>query len=151
MVARCAIGNLPRMGLELIPLGRADVALAPPIVIPGGPLGTRIIVEVQGFTLSGDRINAKLKGVAAADWALVNADGGLGTLDVRVTLETDDGAAVFVQYTGRIDMAARTVYAAPLFETGDERYTWLNSIQAVAKGQLSEDFSQLVYELYELR
>ena len=41
-----------------------------------------------------------------------------------------------VTYGGRIDLSKgpgqSPVYAAPLFETGDERYAWLNLVQAVA-------------------
>jgi hypothetical protein len=43
-----------------------------------------------------------------------------------------------------------TIYVAPRFETGDERYTWLNRIQAVGKGTLNQDLS-LDYEWYEVR
>jgi hypothetical protein len=46
-------------------------------------------------------------------------------------------------------MEGATVYTAPRFETGDERYTWMNKIQAVAKGVISGGV--LRYELYELR
>jgi len=42
-----------------------------------------------------------------------------------------------------------TIYAAPLFHTGDERYAWLNRVQAVAKGTFPER-GKLVYEIYEL-
>jgi hypothetical protein len=143
------------MAIELIPLANATVALAPPIMIPNGPLGTRLIVEVQGFDLEGERIRAHQKGVAGADWALATPDGKLSSLDVRVTLETDDGALIYAHYTGRLDLSegfgARPVYTAPLFETGDERYAWLNRIQAVAKGTLSSDLSTLTYEIYEVR
>ncbi len=38
---------------------------------------------------------------------------------------------------------------APRFDTGDERYGWLNKIQAVANGSL--DGTTLTYEVYELR
>jgi hypothetical protein len=38
---------------------------------------------------------------------------------------------------------------APTFETGDERYAWLNSIQAVGKGTL--DGSAVHYDWYEVR
>ena len=41
------------------------------------------------------------------------------------------------------------LYAAPLFETGDDRYRWLNKIQAVGKGAF--DGTTLEYELYELK
>ena len=80
-------------------------------------------------------------GAAAADWMTVNA-AMLGTLDVRALLETDDGALIYTWYHGRLDLSqgpgASPAYAAPLYETGDERYAWLNKIQAVAKGELSD-------------
>ena len=41
------------------------------------------------------------------------------------------------------------LYVAPLFETGDERYTWLNCIQAIGKGEL--DGTALAYEISEVR
>jgi hypothetical protein len=80
---------------------------------------------------------------------------GTGTVDVRVTLRTDDDAAIFVQYQGRVDLSRGfqfplTAYVAPRFETGDERYTWLNRIQAVGKGTINEDLS-VDYEWYEVR
>ena len=43
-----------------------------------------------------------------------------------------------------------TIYVAPRFATGDERYAWLNRIQAVGKGILNQDLS-LDYEWYEVR
>jgi hypothetical protein len=41
------------------------------------------------------------------------------------------------------------IYAAPLYDTGGERYAWRNKIQAVAKGTL--DGQTLTYEIYEPR
>lgn len=38
---------------------------------------------------------------------------------------------------------------APTFEVSDDRYAWLNTVQAVGRGQL--DGSRLVYELAEVR
>jgi hypothetical protein len=43
-----------------------------------------------------------------------------------------------------------TVYVAPRFETGDERYAWFNRIQAVGKDTINEDLS-VDYEWYEIR
>lgn len=141
------------MALELVPLCTAVVTLAPPIMIPGTPSGTRIIGEVKAMEVTGERIRASLHGAAAADWLVVSPDGTLGTADVRVTWETVDGALVFARYNGRLDMTAfpPTVYVAPLFDTGDERYLWLTRIQAVAKGVFSADMSTLTYEMYEVR
>jgi hypothetical protein len=79
----------------------------------------------------------------------------VGTLDVRALLETHDGALVYTWYHGRMNLAngpaAATVYSAPLYETGDERYAWLNLVQAVAKGTLSDDARRLTYEICEVR
>ena len=140
------------MTIELIPLGTADVGISEPIMMPGGPLGTRAIIEITSAEYSGERLRAKLKGVAAADWAVVSP-AGVGLMDVRLTIETDDGALIYVSYGGRVDLSTgvegATVYTAPRFETGDERYAWINKIQAVAKGVINGGV--LRYEIYEMR
>ena len=89
---------------------------------------------------------------SAADWLTIGPE-GTGTVDVRVAFETDDGAVVFAQYNGRLDtskgVGGAPVYAAPRFETGDERYKWLNLVQGASKG--SVEGTKLTYEVYELR
>jgi hypothetical protein len=125
--------------------------LRPPQVLAGTPAGDRWIFEVADGSFDGDRLRATVRGQANADWFLVGPD-GTGSLDVRVLVETHDGALVFVHYTGRVDVAGGAgapLYATPRFDTGDERYRWLNRIQAVAKGHLTGDC--LTYEVYELR
>lgn len=138
------------MAIELIPLCEVDVTLAEPIMVGPGPAGMRVIGEVLAARATG-RLTGSLKGRAAADWLLLQ--GTVGLLDVRVTLETDDGAVIFAQYNGRMDLTdgigGRPVYVAPTFETGDPRYAWLNLIQAVGKGRLSG--TALHYEWYEVR
>ena len=138
--------------IELVPLARASATLSPPIVLPNTPSGMRVIFEMTDYCFEGERFTARQKGVAAADWLVVGPD-GTGTLDVRVTLETRDGAVVLLRYGGRVDasrgLGGAAIYATPQFETGDDRYAWLNRIQAIAKGTL--DGNALVYEVYELR
>jgi Protein of unknown function (DUF3237) len=138
------------MTLELVPLAQMVAELEAPFVLDGTPAGGRWIFEVAAGTIEGERVRGKLKGKAAADWLVVGPD-GMGTLDVRALFETDDGALVFMQYNGRVDIAGggSPTYVAPRFETGDDRYRWLNKIQAVGKGTLVG--STLTYELYELR
>ena len=139
------------MTIELVPLGTMVGRLRKPFVLEGTPVGTRMIFEVEDGTISGERLNAKLVGQSGADWLVVGPD-GTGTLDVRMLVETDDGALVFISYNGRVDLGHPAhVYSAPRFETGDERYRWLNTIQAVAKGTLSDNGSTLTYELCEVR
>ena len=136
--------------LTLVALGTMVVELRPPQVLADTPGGTRMIFEVASGTVEGDRLRAEVVGTANADWLVVGSD-GTGTLDVRVLLQTHDGALVFVQYNGRVDTtaAAAPIYTSPRFDTGDERYAWLNRLQAVAKGGL--DGSTLTYDIYELR
>ena len=140
------------MAIELVPLARVTATLVEPITLPNTPAGTRAIFELRDYRLEGERLTARQRGAAAADWLTVGPD-GTGTLDVRVTLETHDGALVFLHYGGRVDasraLGGAPVYAAPLFDTGDERYAWLNRIQAVAKGRLAGNL--LTYEVYEVR
>jgi hypothetical protein len=137
--------------LELVPLGRMTVELRAPVTLDGTPVGSRMIFEVESGTLVGDRVRGRVKGSANADWFVIGPD-GTGTLDVRALIETDDGALIFVHYSGRTDVAGgggSPIYAAPLFETGDERYRWLNTVQAVSKGAL--DGLTLTYDVFELR
>jgi len=68
-------------------------------------------------------------------------------------VETDDGALIYITYEGRADWSegpgTKPIYMAPKFETSDERYTWLNAVQAVGKGQLGA--GTVSYEIAEVR
>jgi hypothetical protein len=106
---------------------------------------------VRSITLTGDRLNGRSVGTSNADW--VTVIGGIATIDVRATIETDDGAFIYVQYSGRTDasrgVGGEPAYTTPLFETGDERYRWLNGIQAVGASQPS-NLKSARYDWYEL-
>jgi hypothetical protein len=142
MVLRATVRD---MTLELIPLCNVTVSLAPTMTISP----TLMIGEVTGAVIDGERLKGTMKGNAAADWLQVSPE-GFGTLDVKITFETHDGALVHATYSGRLQFDTMAVYATPLFHTGDERYAWLNRIQAVAKGSFTAA-DTLVYEMYELR
>lgn len=136
---------------ELIPLCSIDIVMGESQMIGDGPAGFRLIAEVGSGTVSGDRVRGTLAGRAMADWIVVN--GGVATVDVRGAMQTDDGALIYVTYGGRIDMSGgaltEPIYVAPRFETSDERYTWLNTVQAVGIGKL--DGKHLHYDWFELR
>ncbi len=138
------------MSLELVPLAEARIKLRDPIVVGNASVGTRVIIEVETAELEGERLRATLKGSSAADWFSIGPD-MTGTLDVRALFETHDGALVFMYYTGRTNLGEPNspLYTTPRFETGDDRYRWLNHMQAVGKGTL--EGSSLSYEIYELR
>jgi hypothetical protein len=124
--------------------------LEAPQVIPGGPLGERQIFVVKGGTLEGPRI----KGVilpGGGDWATRRADGVI-QLDVRATIKTDDDAIIYAQYSGLLDAPMETIvagvsgndppltdyyfYTNPMFQTGSEKYAWLNRVVAVGRGRI---------------
>lgn len=141
--------------IELVPLCTVVIDLAPSLAIGTGPAGDRSVGEIRGATFDGERLKATLAGSAAADWLV--RTGTVGIIDARMTIRTSDDALIYVQYGGRLDLsnpaAGLTAYTAPVFETGDERYAWLNRIQAVGKGTLNitADGAALHYEICEIR
>lgn len=138
---------------RLVPLCRSDVRLAPHVMVNGGFRGRRVICEVISARLEGERLNAELLGHTAADWVTLSADGRYGGIDVRATMRTTDGAIIYIEYEGRVRFGPKgrnDVYSAPRFETGDERYAWLNCVQAVARGISDSREGWLRYQLYEL-
>jgi hypothetical protein len=127
-----------------------NAVLAEAVRVGDGPYGRRHIREVTGGEVTGERINGRVRS-GGGDWILVGSD-GWGRLDVRMTILTDDGAAIYVQYFGVVEYneAAHAANAgerssdygdhyfrtAPRLETGDERYAWVNRTLFVAEGRL---------------
>ena len=101
--------------------------------------------------LKSDRVNATLAASDAADWGTVSDNGTLMSLDVRFTLKTDDGEYIYVEYCGRGGLTNGLIAAAPTFQTGSEKYSWLNRVQGVIAGQVNLDTGKLVYRLYEVK
>ena len=134
---------------ELALMGTITVQLGERIEVGKGPKGTRLVVDVTSIEVESDRVRASLAATDAADWLTLSEDGSIGCVDVRFTLKTDDGAYIYVEYAGRADMANGLIATAPTFQTGDERYAWLNKIQAVGAGALEEN-GRLIYSLYEV-
>ncbi|MDG1888375.1 MAG: DUF3237 domain-containing protein [Alphaproteobacteria bacterium] len=132
-------------------MGVLHVQLGDMVEVGGGPKGPRVVVDVVSIDLQSDKITASLATNDAADWLTIADDGKLGCLDVRFTLKTNDGAFIFVEYQGRGDMEAGLIAAAPTFQTGSEKYAWLNNIQAISAGNVNLETGELVYNLYEVK
>lgn len=147
------------MKLDYLMTYRAD--LKPPVGVGLGPLGARQIYDVTGGTFEGPKLRGKIL-PSGADWLQVGSD-GVGRLDVRATFETDDGALIYLQYFGLLDFGpvaeklaqgedinfGDTYFmTAPRFETGDERYSWLNRVVAVAEGRGGTGWVE--YRVYQL-
>jgi hypothetical protein len=125
---------------------------APTFVGQGpGPYGQRLIFGGRGGTFDGDRLKGTLV-PGTVDWFLLGTD-GFGRLDARVTFLTHDGAVLYASYFGLLQVTpgimdvlgggqTPTEYedhyfrTQPRFETGDERYAWINQTYFVAEGRL---------------
>lgn len=124
--------------------------LKPPVAIGAGPIGTRMYYELNGGDVVGDRLRGTVLG--GGEWALIGPDGYL-RVDVRAQVETHDGAFLYVQYVGLLEMNATVqnaiekqigteftdqhFYTNPRFETGDARYSWLNTTFFIGEGRIS--------------
>lgn len=130
-------------------LGTLKVETGTRTVVENGPQGTRTIVQIVGGRFEGPRLKASVQG-PAGDWITNRADGTY-RLDVRFTLRTDDGALILVTYNGvgQTTSAGASLRAAPLFETGDARYSWLTRLQAVAVGERVG--TAVAYDVYALK
>lgn len=151
------------MAPTLEPLLDYHATLKTPVVIGAGPFGTRQIFDVTGGAFAGPRLRGTIL-PSGADWLLVGPD-GIGRLDVRATFETDDGARIYLSYFGVLHMNDRVVQALgsggsteygdtyfftqPRFETGDERYAWLNGIVAIGQGKIAPN--RVDYRVYQVR
>lgn len=135
---------------ELIPLARVTVHRGDIRRLGDTPFGRRVIGGISSGRWEGERIQASMIG-AGGDWAIPASEGAgaIMLLDVRQLLETDDGALIYVTYKGRCDRDRGTYTVAPTFETADERYAWMNRIQAVGQGRSVDD--AIVYEMFEVR
>ena len=122
------------------PLMTLRLSTAPTQNVGAGPRGTRVTFPITGGLFEGDRLRGKVL-PGGDDWALTRADGVI-ELDLRVTLQTDDGALIHLTFEGMRDDAApggpyfRTL---PRFETAEPKYAFLNRLLAVGVGEMRAD------------
>ncbi len=130
-------------------LGTLRAEISSRTVVENAPQGTRTIAQISGGRFEGPRLKASIQ-TPAGDWITNRADGSY-KLDVRLTLKTDDGALILVTYNGIAQTTEKgaSLRAAPLFETGDSRYSWLTRLQAIAVGERVG--STVTYDVYALK
>ncbi len=105
-----------------------------------GPRGTRRTFPIVGGSFVGDRLRGKVL-PGGGDWVLERADGVL-ELDLRITLETDDGALIHMTFDGiRDDRAKGAPYfrTLPRFETADTNSSFVTRLLAVGAGDMGPD------------
>jgi hypothetical protein len=134
--------------IELAPLMHAQVNLEPIRDLGDTPLGRRRIIGITGGKFTGARLSGRIL-PGGADWQVIRAD-GVAYLDARYTLETDDGALIYVNNKGyrhgpkevveriargeEVDPGLYYMRATPWYETTAPQYAWLNRTICVATG-----------------
>ncbi|MEP4380784.1 MAG: DUF3237 domain-containing protein [Alphaproteobacteria bacterium] len=153
--------ELPELRGEHLFTAKFDVAT--PTVLENTPYGTRIIAGINGGSFEGPKMNGSVAPIPAGDWILIRNDGAW-QMDVRLTLVTDDDHHIFMTYRGvrhgpkevldrlskgePVDPSEYYFRNTPWFETGSEKYGWLNRIVAVATGhRFPEGPTYKVYEI----
>jgi len=119
------------------PLMTLRLTTAPTQDLGPGPHGTRVTFPIIGGGFEGDRLRGNVL-PGGGDWVLKRPDGVL-ELDLRITLETDDGALIHMTFEGvRDDRASGTSYfrTLPRFETAEVKYSFLNRLLAVGAGEI---------------
>jgi uncharacterized protein DUF3237 len=112
------------------------------------PYGRRRVARFA----SGNFEGPKLKGTVlpgGAGWMILRRDDVL-EIDVRITLETDDKQLIYMSWKGfrhgpkevidrlnrgeAVDPATYYFRTTPYFETGSEKYAWMNRLCSIATG-----------------
>ncbi len=159
MLAQPRMKSLPHRHLTTLSL---KVDLAAIFAIGDTPAGRRLVAPVAGGRFEGERLSGSVL-PGGSDWVTQRADGGT-TIDVRLCLETVDGARIGLTYQGRflgppgsmqrflageaIDPSEYSLQTVARFESGDPRYTWLNNVIVIGIGEQSD--TGPAYQLYEI-
>lgn len=126
------------------------------------PEGLRIAFYISGGRWNGPKIRAVYRS-EGGDWVLVRKD-GVAIPNARATLETPDGALLYYELTGTIDLgpdgyarglanqwprvAALSLVAR--VSTSSERWSWLNRSTLIGVGAVDLNVGHTTYDLYTL-
>ncbi|AKU95716.1 hypothetical protein AKJ09_02380 [Labilithrix luteola] len=119
------------------PLMQLRLSTSPTQNVGHTPDGQLSIFPVVGGTFEGDRLRGKVL-AGGADWVTKGSDDVL-RLDLRITLETEDGALIYMTFTGIRDDANHYFRTLPRFETASPKYAFLNRLLAVGVGEIRPD------------
>ena len=140
----------------------SSVEVETPLELGKSPYGERRIINIKGGAFSGPRLSGRVL-PGGADWQIIRYD-SITEVEARYTLETDDGALIYVSNWGlrhgpkevmerlaageKVDASEYYFRTTPIFETGAPRYKWLNGLVAIAAGQrLANKVIITVYEV----
>lgn len=139
----------PKPHLELI--SHATVRVAPPDVIGRTHAGERRVVRILQGRFEG-RLNGEVL-PGGADYQIITPE-GVSYLEARYMIRADNGALILVHNHGirhgvvGNDPSEYYFRGTPRFETGDEKYLWLNKIIAVCTGARTPD--EVILDFYEV-
>jgi Protein of unknown function (DUF3237) len=153
------MSGLPAPRLSLV--YRLEAALGEPLDLGDVSQGHRRIIPLTGGTFTGPELNGKLLPGVSADWQIVLRDGTtLG--DIRYTLQTDDGALLYVQSRGvrhgsdevlarlgrgdDVDASEYTFRTSTQIETASRDLEWLNKGVFISVG--GRRLGGVTYETY---
>ena len=138
-----------------------DVDFAGVVRVGMTPAGHRGIAGVTGGRFDGERLKGTVR--PGHDWFVTRPDGAL-VIDVRLLLDTDDGATIYLTYQGRMtgsdevmtrfrkgEQLAPTDYSLAIvarFECGAPGYSWLNDVVAAGAGEQTP--SGPIYTIFEI-
>src|SRR5213596_1683424 len=118
------------------PLMRLRFTTAATEAIGPTPHGMLSIFPITGGSFEGERLRGIVLG--GADWVTAAAD-GTRELDLRVTLETDDGALIHMTFTGVRDDGHKYFRTLPRFETAAPQYAFLHRLLSVGIGEIRDE------------
>lgn len=136
--------------------------LHPPEMIGAVPDGIRANAYVAEGTLSGEKVNGILR-ANGGDWVNIRTD-GVAITDVRGTIETSDGALIYLSYTGVMDLGedgyaefangqpppTARIYTTPRLQTAHPNYRWLNRLQCVGIAEISFETFEADFDVYAM-
>ena len=138
--------------------------VAIPEVIGLVPDDLRLNAYYAGGTVWGPRLRGRVLPVGA-DWLTLRTD-GVGIVDIRCTLEAEDGALIYVTVNGIIDLGpdghqkflrgempadGAPIRAASRFHTAHPDHAWLNRVSGLHIGQSFGSRAQIEYDVYAVR
>ena len=156
------MGDRPMLPLRSALLFTLTGRVSDAVDIGTSPLGHRRIIPVAGGEFEGPKLRGRVL-PGGADGMLVDSE-GVAHVDVRMTLQTDDGEGIYMRYRGLrhgppavmarlergepVDPGEYYFRIVPFFETSSKKYAWLNRIVTVGVGHRLADGP--VYYIHEV-
>jgi len=140
-----------------------SASLTPPEVIGPVAEGIRVNFYVTGGEVAGPGLKGRLRPIGG-DWLTVRPD-GVCVLDVKATIEMDDGALIDVAYRGLGDLgpdgyakfvqgelpATLPLRTCPILRSAHPSFTWLQREMFIGFGAVDFATLQVAYDLYAVR